>query len=172
MPGESVRPGRRRSRGPLRLRRGLFGRRIVPSTPSPEGAEAAAAAALVAAQRPGGEPVSTSHGPDGSLPAFAIDLRSPAVEVLARVVAEDSEPADPRMAPPTRKGRQPARSAFLPVQLLGPACSPWPLAFLTGLTRSSGWTVRREDGAPAGGRGYGRLAAARSAPSSAGRSRS
>ncbi|WP_435818895.1 DUF4259 domain-containing protein [Kitasatospora cineracea] len=104
VPGESVRPGRRRSRGPLRLRRGLFGRRIVPSTPSPEGAEAAAAAALVAAQRPGGEPVSTSHGPDGALPAFAIDLRPPAVEVLDRVIAEDPEPADPRMAPPMRKG--------------------------------------------------------------------
>ncbi|MEU2632897.1 DUF4259 domain-containing protein [Kitasatospora sp. NPDC007106] len=61
---------------------------------SPEGAGAVAAAALIAAQCPGGEPVSTSYGPDEALPIFAIDLRSLAVEALDRVVAEESELAD------------------------------------------------------------------------------
>ncbi|MFB7949913.1 DUF4259 domain-containing protein, partial [Kitasatospora phosalacinea] len=61
---------------------------------SPEGAEAVAAAALIAAQCPGGEPISTSYGPDQALPIFAIDLRSLAVEALDRVVAENSELAD------------------------------------------------------------------------------
>jgi hypothetical protein len=41
---------------------------------SPEGAETVAAAALIAAQCPGGEPISTSYGPEEALPAFADDL--------------------------------------------------------------------------------------------------
>ncbi|MFF3253931.1 DUF4259 domain-containing protein [Actinacidiphila glaucinigra] len=58
---------------------------------SPEGAEAVAAAALVAAQCPGGEPISTNYGPDEALPAFTADLRTLAVEALDRVVGEESE---------------------------------------------------------------------------------
>ncbi|MFF1706478.1 DUF4259 domain-containing protein [Streptomyces sp. NPDC058252] len=60
---------------------------------SPEGAEAVAAAALVAAQCPGGEPIGASHRPDEGLPlpTFADDLRTLAAEVLGRVVAEASE---------------------------------------------------------------------------------
>ncbi|MFV2118501.1 DUF4259 domain-containing protein [Streptomyces sp. Act-28] len=61
---------------------------------SPEGAEAVAAAALIAAQCPGGEPISTSYGPDEALPVFADDLRPLAVEALDRVVAETSELAE------------------------------------------------------------------------------
>lgn len=61
---------------------------------SPEGAEAVAAAALIAAQCPGGEPISTSYGPEQALPVFAVDLRPLAVEALDRVVAEASELAD------------------------------------------------------------------------------
>ncbi|MEV7122198.1 DUF4259 domain-containing protein [Kitasatospora griseola] len=61
---------------------------------SPEGAEAVAAAALIAAQCPGGEPISSSYGPDEALPVFAADLRPLAVEALDRVVAEASELAD------------------------------------------------------------------------------
>ncbi|MFJ9443423.1 DUF4259 domain-containing protein [Kitasatospora sp. NPDC101235] len=60
----------------------------------PEGTEAVAAAALIAAQCPGGEPIGTSHGPDQALPALASDLRSLAVEALDRVVAEASELAE------------------------------------------------------------------------------
>ncbi|MFF2147462.1 DUF4259 domain-containing protein [Kitasatospora sp. NPDC058190] len=61
---------------------------------SPEGAEAVAAAALIAAQCPGSEPLNTSYGPDEALPIFATDLRPLAVEALDRVVAEESELAD------------------------------------------------------------------------------
>jgi hypothetical protein len=61
---------------------------------SPEGAEAVAAAALIAAQCPGGEPIASSYGPDEVLPIFATDLRPLAVEALDRVVAESSELAD------------------------------------------------------------------------------
>ncbi|MEU8653707.1 DUF4259 domain-containing protein [Streptomyces sp. NPDC048737] len=61
---------------------------------SPEGAEAVAAAALIAAQCPGGEPISTSYGPDEALPVFTDDLRPLAVQALDRVVAEASELAE------------------------------------------------------------------------------
>ncbi|MDG9703873.1 DUF4259 domain-containing protein [Streptomyces sp. DH37] len=61
---------------------------------SPEGAEAAAAAAPIAAQCPGGEPISTSYGPKETLPVFADGLRPLAVEALDRVVAEESELAE------------------------------------------------------------------------------
>lgn len=61
---------------------------------SPEGAEAVAAAALIAAQCPGGEPISTSYGPEEAFPTFADDLRPLAAEALDRVVAENSELAD------------------------------------------------------------------------------
>ncbi|MGW9398666.1 DUF4259 domain-containing protein [Streptomyces sp. NPDC055642] len=61
---------------------------------SPEGAEAVAAIALIAAQCPGGEPISTSYGPDEALPIFADDLQPLAVEALDRVVAEASELAE------------------------------------------------------------------------------
>lgn len=42
---------------------------------SPEGAEAVAAVALIAAQCPGGVPISTSYGPGEVLPTFADDLQ-------------------------------------------------------------------------------------------------
>ncbi|MFF7454449.1 DUF4259 domain-containing protein [Kitasatospora sp. NPDC008115] len=61
---------------------------------SDEAAKAVAAAALVAAQCPGGEPVTTSYGPDEPLPAFAADLRPLAVQALDRVVADESELAE------------------------------------------------------------------------------
>ncbi|GAA1273163.1 hypothetical protein GCM10009665_71250 [Kitasatospora nipponensis] len=61
---------------------------------SPEGAEAVAAAALIAAQCPGGEPIRTIYGPDEAVPTFAADLQSLAVEALDRVVADASELAE------------------------------------------------------------------------------
>ncbi|MDX2701703.1 DUF4259 domain-containing protein [Streptomyces sp. PA03-6a] len=61
---------------------------------SPEGAEAVAAAALIAAQCPAGEPISTCYGPKEALPQFADDLRPLAVEALDRVVAGESELAE------------------------------------------------------------------------------
>ncbi|MFB8239145.1 DUF4259 domain-containing protein [Kitasatospora purpeofusca] len=59
-----------------------------------EAVEAVAAAALVASQCPGGEPVTSAYGPDEPLPVFAVDLRPLAVTALDRVVAEESELAE------------------------------------------------------------------------------
>ncbi|MEV6123000.1 MULTISPECIES: DUF4259 domain-containing protein [unclassified Streptomyces] len=61
---------------------------------SPEAEEAVAAAALIAAQCPGGEPVSTGYGPAGALPTFGDDLRRLAADALTRVLSEESELAE------------------------------------------------------------------------------
>ncbi|MER8038343.1 DUF4259 domain-containing protein [Streptomyces hydrogenans] len=53
--------------------------------------EAIASAALVAAQCPGGEPVTTSYGPKEPLGALPEELRAEAVAALDRVLAEPSE---------------------------------------------------------------------------------
>ncbi|MGW4705467.1 DUF4259 domain-containing protein [Streptomyces sp. NPDC004285] len=53
--------------------------------------EAIASAALVAAQCPGGDPVTTSYGPKKPLPALPADLRPAAVEALDRILVEPSE---------------------------------------------------------------------------------
>ncbi|MGW7304863.1 DUF4259 domain-containing protein [Streptomyces sp. NPDC054835] len=53
--------------------------------------EAVAAAALVAAQCPGGEPVTTAYGPKQAVPALPTALRPLAVAALDRVLGKDSE---------------------------------------------------------------------------------
>lgn len=53
--------------------------------------EAVAAAALVAAQCPGGEPVTTSYGPKQAIPPLPTALRPRAVAALDRVLGADSE---------------------------------------------------------------------------------
>ncbi|MFD4377710.1 DUF4259 domain-containing protein [Streptomyces sp. NPDC058486] len=53
--------------------------------------EAIASAALVAAQCPGGEPVTTSYGPKKPLGVLPRELRAEAVAALDRVLAEPSE---------------------------------------------------------------------------------
>ncbi|MFF6908176.1 DUF4259 domain-containing protein [Streptomyces sp. NPDC012389] len=58
------------------------------------GEEAVAAAALVAAQCPGGEPVTTVYGPKDPLPPLPADLRPLAVRALDRVAAANAEPLD------------------------------------------------------------------------------
>ncbi|MEU4834824.1 DUF4259 domain-containing protein [Streptosporangium sp. NPDC023615] len=58
---------------------------------SDDAAEALAAAALVAAQRPGGEAVLSPYGPKKPLPALPAELGGLAVQALDRVVAEPSE---------------------------------------------------------------------------------
>ncbi|KOV89041.1 DUF4259 domain-containing protein [Nocardia sp. NRRL S-836] len=52
-----------------------------------DGSEAVAAATLVAAQCPGGKPVTTAYGPREALPAFPADLAPLAVRALDRVLA-------------------------------------------------------------------------------------
>lgn len=56
-----------------------------------DGEVAVAAAALIAAQCPGGEPVTTAYGPKKPLPPLPADLRPLAVRALDRVTAENSE---------------------------------------------------------------------------------
>ncbi|MEU8524783.1 MULTISPECIES: DUF4259 domain-containing protein [Streptomyces] len=58
---------------------------------SDEAATALAAAALVAAQCPGGDPVTTAYGPDEPLPELPLDLRPLAVQALDRILGPDSE---------------------------------------------------------------------------------
>lgn len=53
--------------------------------------EAVAAAALVAAQCPGGRPVTSPYGPDLPVPGLPADLRDLAARALRRVAAEPSE---------------------------------------------------------------------------------
>ncbi|MEU5402090.1 DUF4259 domain-containing protein [Streptomyces sp. NPDC005963] len=55
------------------------------------GAQAIAAAALIAAQCPGGEPITTAYGPKKALPELPVALRPLAVEALDQVLSEDSE---------------------------------------------------------------------------------
>ncbi|MFD4641239.1 DUF4259 domain-containing protein [Lentzea sp. NPDC058436] len=56
-----------------------------------EACQAVASAALIAAQLPGGTPVTTAYGPDNPLPVFPADLRALAVQALDRVLAPESE---------------------------------------------------------------------------------
>ncbi|MFJ3145820.1 DUF4259 domain-containing protein [Streptomyces halstedii] len=56
-----------------------------------DGVVAVAAAALLAAQRPGGTPVDSAYAPDEPVPPLAPELRELAVRALDRVVADASE---------------------------------------------------------------------------------
>ncbi|MFE0452446.1 DUF4259 domain-containing protein [Streptomyces sp. NPDC058914] len=58
-----------------------------------EGEEAVAAAALIAAQCPGGDRIDEIYGPEKPMPAFPNDLRTLADEALARVISDESGPA-------------------------------------------------------------------------------
>ncbi|MEU0297379.1 DUF4259 domain-containing protein, partial [Streptomyces microflavus] len=53
-----------------------------------------AAAALIAAQCPGGEPVTTAYGPKKPLPPLPAGLRPLAVRALDRLTAKNAEPLD------------------------------------------------------------------------------
>ncbi|TDC77496.1 DUF4259 domain-containing protein [Actinomadura sp. 7K507] len=55
------------------------------------GSTAVAAAALVAAQCPGGRRVGAGYGPEQPIPVLPDDLRMLAVQALDRVTADDSE---------------------------------------------------------------------------------
>jgi hypothetical protein len=80
--------------------------------------EAVAAAAIVAAQCPTGEPVSPHYGPKQPLPEVSADLRELAVQVLDRVVTEPSELlqlwGDAEGTGPWRRGLSHLRDALLP----------------------------------------------------------
>ncbi|MFD5813707.1 DUF4259 domain-containing protein [Streptomyces sp. NPDC127038] len=57
----------------------------------PDAEEAVAAAALIAARCPGGEPVGPHYGPHAPVPSLPPDLSRLAVEALDRVLADESE---------------------------------------------------------------------------------
>ncbi|MFB7312196.1 DUF4259 domain-containing protein [Streptomyces sp. NPDC056192] len=59
-----------------------------------DGERAVAAAALVVAQHPDGEPACSNYGPSESLPELPADLRTLAVDALDQVVSELSELAE------------------------------------------------------------------------------
>ncbi|MFE0422964.1 DUF4259 domain-containing protein [Streptomyces sp. NPDC058953] len=58
-----------------------------------EAEEAVGAAALIAAQCPGGEPVDTPCGPKSAMPLFPDDLRALADEAIARIADHEDGPA-------------------------------------------------------------------------------
>ncbi|MFF8355380.1 DUF4259 domain-containing protein [Streptomyces chartreusis] len=58
---------------------------------APDAEEAVAAAALLAAQCPGGRTVSPHYEPDEPVPSLPTDLSRLAVEALDRVLADESE---------------------------------------------------------------------------------
>lgn len=59
-----------------------------------DGERAVAAAALVVAQHPDGEPACSNYGPSEPLPELPADLRTLAVDALDRVASEFSELAE------------------------------------------------------------------------------
>ncbi|WP_406267856.1 DUF4259 domain-containing protein [Actinacidiphila glaucinigra] len=86
------------------LIRGVLTRTVHAAGYLTEAEEAVAAAALIAAQRPGGEPVDTSYGPETPMPTFPSDLRTLADEALARIVSDESGLSSDWVDP--REGRQ------------------------------------------------------------------
>ncbi|WTU05372.1 DUF4259 domain-containing protein [Kitasatospora sp. NBC_00070] len=87
-----------------------------------EAVEAVAAAALIAAQCPNGEPVTTGFGPHEALPTFATDLRTLAAEALGRVLAAESELAE--LWDDTRDGPRWRRSVGHLREVLAPRTEP------------------------------------------------
>jgi hypothetical protein len=71
------------------LVRGVLTRTVRATGYLDEAQEAVAAAALIAAQCPGGRPVETVYGPEQPLPVFPEDLRELAARALDRVLAGD-----------------------------------------------------------------------------------
>ncbi|MER5382065.1 DUF4259 domain-containing protein [Streptomyces sp. NPDC002688] len=82
-----------------RLIRGVLTRTVNATGYLTEAEEAVAAAGLIAAQCPGGEPVDTPYGPETSMPDFAPDLRTLAAEALTVIVSDDSERASSWVEP-------------------------------------------------------------------------
>lgn len=85
------------------LIRGVLARTVNATGYLTEAEEAVAAAALIAAQCPGGAPIDTAYGPEKAMPAFPFDLRTLAAEALTRIIDDESglaanwvDPADAR----------------------------------------------------------------------------
>jgi Domain of unknown function (DUF4259) len=83
---ETASPGEREE-----LVRGALTRTVRATGYLSRAAEAVAAAALIASQCPGGEPVETVYGPKQPLPDFPQDLRELAAAALDRILADELE---------------------------------------------------------------------------------
>ncbi|WP_329403281.1 DUF4259 domain-containing protein [Streptomyces virginiae] len=75
------------------LIRGVLIRTIDATGYLTEADETVAAAALIAAQCPGGDPVDTACGPETPMPVFPSELRALADEALARIADDEDGPA-------------------------------------------------------------------------------
>ncbi|MGW6741349.1 DUF4259 domain-containing protein [Streptomyces sp. NPDC055025] len=75
------------------LIRGVLTRTVDATGYLVEAEEAVAAAALIAAQCPDGDPVDMPYGPQTPMPTFPTDLRTLGEEALARIVSDESGPA-------------------------------------------------------------------------------
>ncbi|WP_406408610.1 DUF4259 domain-containing protein [Streptomyces sp. NBC_01643] len=75
------------------LIRGVLTRTVDAAGYLTEAEEAVAAAALIGAQCPGGEPIDTPYGPESTMPVFPTDLRTLADDALARIVSDEAGPA-------------------------------------------------------------------------------
>jgi hypothetical protein len=73
------------------LIRGVLARTVKATGYLTEAQQAVAAAALIAAQCPGGEPVESVYGPEQTLPVFPQDLRELAAKALDRIMADEYE---------------------------------------------------------------------------------
>ncbi|MER6917905.1 DUF4259 domain-containing protein [Streptomyces spiralis] len=86
---DDAEPGEREA-----LIRGVLTRTVDATDHLWEAEEAVAAAALIAAQCPGGEPVDDiPYGPRTPVPALPADLRALADEALARIAGDENGPA-------------------------------------------------------------------------------
>lgn len=72
------------------LIRGVLSRTVDATGYLLEAEEVVAAAAVIAAQCPGGDAVGPDDGPEGSMPVFGGEIRALAVGALDRVMAEES----------------------------------------------------------------------------------
>ncbi|MFJ8364631.1 DUF4259 domain-containing protein [Streptomyces sp. NPDC093984] len=72
------------------LIRGVLTRTVHATGYLTEAEEAVAAAALIAAQCPGGEAVDTPYGPESSMPLFPTDLCALADDALARIISDEA----------------------------------------------------------------------------------
>jgi len=87
--------------------------------------EAVAAAALIAAQCPGGEPIEDGDGPEKVMPVFPDDLRELAVEALDRIVSDEFGLVESWVAP--EDGKQWLSSINRLRAILAPPLLPDPL---------------------------------------------
>ncbi|MFC4501912.1 MULTISPECIES: DUF4259 domain-containing protein [Streptomyces] len=75
------------------LIRGVLTRTVDAAGYLTEAEEAVAAAALIGAQCPGGEPIDSPYGPESTMPVFPADLRTLADDALARIISDEAGPA-------------------------------------------------------------------------------